>query len=248
MIENKSETNIFDNNYNNNFIINIKTTSSPNSILPKSHSFKNLKEDHIIKDDLISDNNKINNTIIESAEKDFPEGSFKGIIINGKREINGIMTYNDGSKYDGQWKNDKKKGRGIFISSHYNDDTFGIRYEGEFNNDKFEGKGICKYSNGDIYEGEWKNNKQYGRGVVKYNNGDRYEGEWEDVKFSGIGKYFLNNGERFEGKFRDSKYDGYGKYYFKNGDILEGIFINDYPLGECILYKQDGSIEVKRFI
>ena len=83
---------------------------------------------------------------------------------------------------------------------------------------------------------------------MKYNNGDRYEGEWEDGKFNGIGKYFLNNGERFEGKFKDSKYDGYGKYYFINGDILEGIFIYDNPIGECILYKSDGSVEVKRFI
>ena len=246
IIENKSETDIFDNNYTNNFIIDIKATSSPNSNRFKNrNSGKNLKEDNIKNDSILD-----NNTIIESAEKDFPEGSFKGIIINGKREINGVMTYKDGSKYDGQWKNDKKKGRGIFISSLYNDDddNFGIKYEGEFNNDNFEGRGICKYSNGDIYEGEWKNNKQYGRGVVKYNNGDRYEGEWEDGKFNGIGKYFLNNGEIFEGKFKNSKYDGYGKYYFKNGDILEGIFINDYPVGECILYKPDGSLEVKRFI
>jgi len=247
VIENKSQTNIFDNNYKNNFIINIKAISSPNSNRLKNNSVKSLKEDNIIKDDSILDNN----TIIESTEKNFSEGLFKGIIINGKREINGVMTYNDGSKYDGQWKNDKKKGRGIFISSLYNnddDDAFGIRYEGEFNNDNFEGRGICKYSNGDIYEGEWKKNKQYGWGVVKYNNGDRYEGEWEDGKFNGIGKYFLNNGERFEGKFKDSKYDGYGKYYFINGDILEGIFIYDNPIGECILYKLDGSVEVKRFI
>ena len=184
IIENKSGTNIFDNNYKNNFIINIKVTSSPKSNILKNSSVKNLKEDNILKDDSILDNN----TIIESTEKDFREGLFKGIIINknksiifnnkfiylfkfilinGKREINGVLTYNDGLNYDGQWKNDRKKERGIFISSLYNndnDDDFGIKYEGEFNNDNFKGRGICKYSNGDIYEGEWKKDKQYWRG------------------------------------------------------------------------------------
>ena len=188
-----------------------------------------------------------NNSIIEITEKIFPDGKYKGIIINGKREINGIMIYNSGSKYEGQWKDNKKHGKGIYYSYNKNN-NIGIKYEGEFNNDKFEGKGIAIYSNGDIYNGEWKNNKQYGKGIVIYKTGGRYEGEWEGGKFNGLGKYFLSNGERFEGRFSDSKFNGYGKYYFNNSDILEGFFRDEKPIGQCILYKSDGTVEIKRFI
>ena len=33
----------------------------------------------------------------------------------------------------------------------------GDKYEGEFKNNKKEGKGIIYYKNGDKYEGEWEN-------------------------------------------------------------------------------------------
>ena len=38
----------------------------------------------------------------------------------GKREGTGIMTYPNGIKYEGTWKNDKKDGRGTMI---YTDGT-----------------------------------------------------------------------------------------------------------------------------
>ena len=40
------------------------------------------------------------------------------------------MCYNDGSRYEGDWKNDKKQGKGIIF---YNN---GSRYEGDWKNDK----------------------------------------------------------------------------------------------------------------
>ena len=46
-------------------------------------------------------------------------GKYEGIILNGKRELNGIMIYNNGSRYEGEWKNDKRNGKGVFISSYY---------------------------------------------------------------------------------------------------------------------------------
>ena len=64
------------------------------------------------------------------------------------------MTYNNGDKYTGEWKNDKR-----------------------------EGKGIMEYENGNIYDGEWKNDLKEGKGIMKYNNGDEYNGNWlNDLK------------------------------------------------------------------
>ena len=68
------------------------------------------------------------------------------------------MEYNDGSKYEGEWNNDKRHGKGILTStpSNNNQNLILIRYEGDFVNDKKEGKGFAIYSNGDKYEGEWR--------------------------------------------------------------------------------------------
>jgi len=44
--------------------------------------------------------------------------------------------YNNGDRYDGDWKNGKKEGKGIY---YYNN---GNRYEGDWKNDLREGKGI----------------------------------------------------------------------------------------------------------
>ena len=48
------------------------------------------------------------------------EGIYNGTIdpISRIRSGNGIMMYNDGTIYDGEWKNDMKEGQGIFYSAN----------------------------------------------------------------------------------------------------------------------------------
>ena len=52
------------------------------------------------------------------------------------------MEWNNGERYEGEWKNDLKDGKGI----HYFPN--GERYEGEFKNGNAEGKGIYYYKDG----------------------------------------------------------------------------------------------------
>ena len=216
------------NSYINN---NIKIDINNNSDIGRKPKNFNIKS-------------KDNLNIYLKQIKEYKNGIYEGIMLNEKREIKGTMTYINGAKYEGQWRNDKKNGKGIFTSSHYYNckNSIGMKYEGEFREDKFEGYGVTNYTNGDRYEGEWKNNKQYGKGVVTYFDGSKYDGEWKNGKFEGIGIFYLKNGEKYEGRFHNNKYNGYGKYYYNNGDYLEGIFKNDYPRGNCLLHKNDGSI------
>ena len=51
------------------------------------------------------------------------------------------------------------EGKGIF---YYNN---GNKYDGEYKNNKNEGKGTFYYNDDDIYDGEWKNNKINGKGI-----------------------------------------------------------------------------------
>ena len=236
-----------------------------NHVMITSYSLKGKRkkseEDINIISDINDDREKKNNTIVNSKrdncikteeniniyikqKKEYQNGVYEGIMLNDKREIKGIMFYSNGAKYDGQWRNDKKNGKGIFTSSHYYNckNKVGMKYEGDFKDDKFDGYGITTYTNGDKYEGEWKNNKQYGKGTVSYLDGSKYDGEWVNGHFEGLGVFYLKNGEKYEGRFFDNKYNGYGKYYYNNGNYLEGIFKNDHPRGQCILHKTDGTM------
>ena len=47
-------------------------------------------------------------------------------VVNGKREGKGIRYYNNGDRYEGDFKNDKSEGKGI---RYFNN---GCRYEGYF--------------------------------------------------------------------------------------------------------------------
>ncbi len=112
----------------------------------------------------------------------------------------GTYIWDNGDKYVGEWKDDKRHGQGI--------NTWG---EGPNKDDK--------------YVGEWKDEKQNGQGTYTWANGDKYVGEYKDGKRHGQGTYTFADGEKYVGKFKDSKRHGHGTQYNADGTILkEGIF------------------------
>ena len=64
--------------------------------------------------------------------------NMKVIFINGKREGNGKYIFEDGEYYIGEFKNDKRNGKGIEYYKNGN-----IKYEGEFINGEFVNKIWC---------------------------------------------------------------------------------------------------------
>lgn len=79
----------------------------------------------------------------------------------------GTYNYLHGDKYEGEWRNDEKNGKG----KH-----------------SFNVIGVLTYSNGDKYEGEFSANKKNGKGVMQSADGEKYEGDWNDDRRAGIGK------------------------------------------------------------
>ena len=132
----------------------------------------------------------------------FPDGDiYEGEFKNGKRHGKGIYTFADGEKHIGEFKNDTLNGRGIsfFIS--------GNKYEGEFKNGKRHGRGVFTFANGEKYTGEYINGKRNGRGIVIFPNGDNYEGEYKNGKRNGEGIYtFANGAKPKEGVWKDGKF------------------------------------------
>ena len=97
-------------------------------------------------------------------------------------------TYNNNNRYEGQFRNGKREGKGIYYFNN------GNRYEGYFKDDKREGKGIY-YCDNNIYEEDFKNNKREGKGIFYYKNGDREMRNYLNDKRAGKHAKLHANGE-----------------------------------------------------
>ena len=123
----------------------------------------------------------------------------------------------------------KKNGQGIFTSSG------GSRYVGEFRNDKRNGYGTFTWPDGGKYEGEWKNGVFHGQGTVFLADGEKYEGEWKDGEKNGQGIYSFLDESKYEGEFIGNEpwnvtfYDKNGNIIWKmvNGEQIDDVYIKD---------------------
>ena len=67
-------------------------------------------------------------------------------------------------------------------------------YEGQWKNDRRDGKGSYTWPDGNKYVGEYADGKQEGRGVVTWADGTKFDGEWKDGRFAS-GTYTPAKGE-----------------------------------------------------
>ena len=166
---------------------------------------------------------------------------------------NGIFTVYSGKnqQYRGEWKNDKRCGRGVQIRAD------GSQYEGEWKDDRFHGHGELwvKADPGDArrnytlrksYEGQWENGKRCGMGN-SYSAIGFFEGYFKDDKHHGFGVMFyrdydagdgVNYGEidRYQGQWVEGKRHGFGMLHYSNGNRYEGMWCNGLKHGKGVFY------------
>jgi len=144
------------------------------------------------------------------------EGDFK----EGKEHGQGTITWSDGGKYVGEFKDGKRDGQGTETWSN------GYKYEGDFKEGKEHGRGTITWSNGDKYEGEFKNGEEHGQGTKKWSNEDKYEGEFKNGEEHGQGTMTCLNGDKFEGEWQRGTLDGQCKCEFSDGSKYEGYMLS----------------------
>jgi len=98
----------------------------------------------------------------------------------------GILTYSDGDKYEGEWKDGQKNGQGTYTWSN------GNKYVGEFKNGKQHGQGIFTTPSGNKYVGEFKDGKQHGKGTLTSRFEKEYIGEFKEGILWNITEYDKN--------------------------------------------------------
>ena len=198
--------------------------------------------------------------------KEYPNGTYVGSIdANGNRQSTGQfdagkMTYNNGDKFEGFWKNDKATGLGIMTYANgdnyrgswangkrqgigkiqYNKED-GRIYNGNWIQDNKQGQGTMAYPDGSKYMGQWIDDKRNGPGAISYKNKDEYHGEWDDDKRkNGNGTMIYSNDDQYQGNFVDDKRNGNGVIVYKNGDQYEGEWLDDMRQGEGLIDYSDG--------
>lgn len=154
----------------------------------------------------------------------------------GQMHGRGTITYDDGGKYSGGWRDDKKHGTGTFVYAN------GSRYEGEWLDGFKHGDGNVFYATGSRYEGEWKNNKRNGLGKLIAADGDIYDGEYKDDCMHGQGTFVWSDGDRYEGAWKSDKQHGYGKLFWLDGDRYEGMWENGGKQGHGQFYYSSGVV------
>eukprot|EP00286_Rhodomonas_abbreviata_P012787 CAMPEP_0181327230 /NCGR_PEP_ID=MMETSP1101-20121128/21974_1 /TAXON_ID=46948 /ORGANISM="Rhodomonas abbreviata, Strain Caron Lab Isolate" /LENGTH=312 /DNA_ID=CAMNT_0023435843 /DNA_START=279 /DNA_END=1213 /DNA_ORIENTATION=+ len=123
--------------------------------------------------------------LIYSGDDSEGRTEFRGEFVCGARHGYGTLTWADGSRYEGDWQNDKPCGLGVEV---FNDQS---RYEGKFVNDQRHGLGQYTSAKGTLFKGKWEVGQLHGLvtsmktddedfAVSHYARGKRDDGEWGD--------------------------------------------------------------------
>ena len=147
----------------------------------------------------------------------------------------GTYTFASGSKYVGEYRDDKRHGQGTFTFAD------GEKYVGEFKDGNYHGQGTLTSANGNKYVGEWRDDKQHGQGIETSADGDNYIGEFRDGKRNGQGTVTFADGDKYIGESRDDKLHGQGTYTFADGDKYAGEWRDDVKNGQGIYTYADGD-------
>ena len=122
------------------------------------------------------------------------------------RGISSLLRAVDRPSYDGEWRGDKKHGKG---TEHFPD---GRVYVGNFKNDVCTGIGCLTFPNGDTYRGLFNADgvPHDPKGEYSFANGDMLSGAWVEGKRHGT----------FSVSFASSSQHSY-----------QAIFVNDQSMG-----------------
>ena len=154
---------------------------------------------------------------VRYANGDVYEGQWK----DGKPDGHGVYRYADDDVYVGEWRAGKKHGKGTLRNK-----VGTVLYEGEWKDGQYwTGKGTCTFKGGEVYVGDFQEGQEHGQGILRSQEGTvLYDGEWEKGLQHGQGIMRFNNGDVYKGQWKAGEKDGTATYTFANGDVYDVNF------------------------
>uniref|UniRef100_A0A8C5PUZ8 Uncharacterized protein n=1 Tax=Leptobrachium leishanense TaxID=445787 RepID=A0A8C5PUZ8_9ANUR len=240
---------------------------SPSS-LPKSlrHDKPTKQEEAPIEDPVfeVYEEPVLASLVVERYEGDTVHGLYEGEgvarfkggnVYRGEFHMNfpmgqGIYTWPNGIRYEGQVSKAIRNGKGLLLSSDRH-----VLYVGEWYRGARHGKGTIYYNPEQTswYEGDWVKNKKEGWGIQCFKSGNIYEGHWKNNNFSGEGiMKWLSSNEEYSGQWLNGIQNGHGthtwfikrvpgsQYSLRNKYV--GNFVNGQRQGHGLFYYANGAM------
>mmetsp|Transcript_3058 Transcript_3058/g.4721 ORF Transcript_3058/g.4721 Transcript_3058/m.4721 type:complete len:636 (+) Transcript_3058:1017-2924(+) len=188
------------------------------------------------------------------------EGEYLGFWKDDKRHGKGIMHWNEGSKYEGRFSNDKRhnvSGKMWFSNGDYFEGGWvsesmhgigvyktkkGLVFKGKFEKGQSESYGTLEYPDRRKYEGDLFKFVPDGKGQMWFPDGSIYLGEFSEGEIEGRGKMVFSNREAYEGEWRDSVRYGDGVMVYLSGEVYQGEWKDDKREGNGVLKDSFGRV------
>ncbi len=133
----------------------------------------------------------------------------------------GVYTWPDGSRYEGDWMNGVKHGRGKYTWPRC----------ARTRRPPKRRRADLHPPSGAVYEGEWNAGRMHGQGTYSAKDGTRYQGSWAADLKSGLGaRNRLRTAAPSACLPRRSRLAA-GHKRFPNGDQYQGLWRNGQPNG-----------------
>ena len=130
-------------------------------------------------------------------------GTYRGYVNqDGEEEGVGITTFDDGTKYSGEYKGGPWNGV-IKAEFSYGDICWGMFKDGQQN-----GYNTYQWKNGDTNTGQWKNGKRDGYCLCRFSDGATYHGQYNEDKSEGYGIVKYPDNSEYDGQFENEKRSG----------------------------------------
>lgn len=183
----------------------------------------------------------------------------KGDCTSGDcKDGEGVFSYSDGTKYQGDWIKGLRHGSGKFYDSNNK-----LTKEGYWENDVFQGNGCisgdCQNGFGtevfyrERYIGNWKNGEPNGQGTWINSDKSKIVGNWIDGFQRGVFEVFYADGTlAYREIWRDKGLlkvgcssgdceNGWGTYAWQDGNWYEGNWKDGKQHGQGNLYWFNGN-------
>lgn len=160
--------------------------------------------------------------------------SWTGNCSDGYADGNGVLTWSNGNRYEGELYVGTIRGNGTFYWAN------GDWYEGEFKNGRREGIGTQHFDCSGQYHGEFHNGVMDGVGALQMADGNRYEGAFHNGVMEGLGVRNFADGSKYEGEFKHNQQEGLGTLVQANQFRYEGEFYGDHPEGHALVTNANG--------
>jgi hypothetical protein len=171
---------------------------------------------------------------------------YYGAVQNGDLHGKGVLYYENGEIYDGEFENNVRSGCGCLIMA--NGEKINGLWSGDTLVSGWQNKVLIdQQTNQIIYEGDITNGLANGFGVQRLPDGSKYIGEFDNNIKKGIGKIVDPKGSVvFKGEFRENLFNGYGEIYYEYGNLkYKGYFEKGVFHGQGSLFNTKGKLVYK---